>query len=48
LQHFVSSTFWSEPNAAVQGAETAATPLLRLPCNGLLDVTAAVLVRRRP
>jgi hypothetical protein len=24
------------PNVAVQGAETAATPLLRLPCNGLL------------
>src|SRR5688572_13086079 len=26
------------PNAAVQGAETAATPLFRLPCNGLFGV----------
>ena len=27
------------PNAAVQAAETAAAPLLRLPCNGLLGPT---------
>jgi hypothetical protein len=36
------------PNAAVQGAETAATPLLRLPCNGMFGVKMRNKLTRLP